>query len=277
MPARVKQPKQPSRPAAVTGPSRPTSTAPAAAVRELRTTPKPKSDDFAPLRKAIIASAGPAAEAAAPALLRALYSASSKMGSGEAPEAVAVEAAKLVLSSPEMLASFKHALPALEAAAKTVGGPAAAKAAAAVLPLVANGQTTKAILKLATEVGGAQGRRLAGAALRGLAKGGMASSAAEVAATAAKISAKTTAKGAAGAVGKALGKAAPIVGNAVNILSVGTSLVSLIKSLGDRQSTAGGKLAHVLHLAASVVGCFIPPVGVAGDLAMAGASVAGVK
>lgn len=228
-----------------------------------------RSDRFEPLRNAIAISAGPTAEAAAPALLRAMFTAANRLEGGASAEKTAVEAAKLVLASPEMLAAFKHALPALEAAA-TVANPAVGNVAKAVLPLVANGDTVKALLKLGFEAAGPQGRRLVGAALRGLNNGGMAMAAAEIAATAAKIGMKSGAAGGALAtVAKGLGKAAPIVGNALNILTVGSSLVNLVKSLFDKDASAGLKLAHVLHLAATVAGCFIPPVGIAGDVALA--------
>ena len=273
MPARVKHPAAPVR---TTAPKRTERAAPSVKATEVKNAVK--LDKFSPLRAALAATAGPTAEAAAPALLRALFGAAQGLEAGEGQEKVAVDAARTVLSSPEMLAAFKHALPALEAAAKSVGGPAALKVAKAVLPLVANGQTTKAILKLAFDVGGATGRRLAGAAMRGLTKGGLSHSAAEIAATAAKIGMKSGAtKGAAGLLAKGLGKAAPVVGNAVNIISVGTSLVDLIKSLNDPEHSQGGKLAHVLHLACTIAGCFIPPVGIVGDLALAGADMAGVK
>lgn len=250
------------------------------APKEVRAEGK-KNDGFEKLKTALVASAGPAAEAAAPAVLRAAFTAASQLGSDQPPQEIASEAARTILSSPEMMAAFKHALPALEATVGAIGGSAAAAAAGRVLPLLANKETTKAILKLAFEVGGIDGRRLAGAALRGLAKGGIAHSAAEVTATAVKVGAKAGAKagatGALGAVAKGLGKAAPIIGNAANILSVGTSLVGLIKALKDGETSLGKKLAHALHLACSVAGCFIPPVGTFGDLAMAGVSAAGVK
>ncbi|MHB8873902.1 MAG: hypothetical protein ACYC8T_09485 [Myxococcaceae bacterium] len=273
MPARVKHPAAPASPSATKRTER---AAPAAKTSEVKNTVK--ADRFSPLRAALAATAGPTAEAAAPALLRALFGAAEGLKAGEGQQQIAVDAARMMLASPEMLAAFKHALPALEAAAKAVAGTGGLNVAKAVLPLVANGQTVKAILKLATEVAGPVGRRLAGAAMRGLTKGGLTPSAAEIAATAAKIGMKSGAtKGAAGLLAKGLGKAAPIVGNAVNILSVGGSLIGLIKSLRDPEATAGGKLAHVLHLACTITGCFIPPVGIVGDLALAGADMAGVK
>ncbi|MFZ5468813.1 MAG: hypothetical protein ACOZIN_05185 [Myxococcota bacterium] len=232
------------------------------------------SDRFDPLKAAVAEVAQPTAEAAAPAVMRALYGAASMLEGGAAAEAVASEAAKVVFKSPEMMAAFKHALPALEAATTAVGGQAAGAIAKKALPLLANGETVKAVIKVAGDVGGPSGRRLVGAAIRGLSKGGLTHCTAEVAATAAKVGAKATA---ATTAGKALGKALPLVGNALNLLSVGTALVGLIKSFKDPNTTGGGRLAHALHLACSVVGCFIPPVGVAGDVALMGAKAAGVK
>ncbi len=244
------------------------SASPAPAARVDASTRLAKADGFENVPNVKAPSAEPPPDTAGPSVLRALFATASRIQDGEVAGKTAVEAAKVLMASPEMFAAFKHALPALESAATAIN-PAVGKVAKAALPLVANGETTKALLKIAGEAAGPSGRRLVGAALRGLHQGGLANASAEVAATAAKLGMKAGAAGGVlGGVAKGLGKAAPLVGNAANLLCVGTSIAGLLKSFKDPGASLGMKLAHALHLAASVAGCFIPPVGVVGDLAM---------
>ncbi|MFL5320717.1 MAG: hypothetical protein ACJ790_13735, partial [Myxococcaceae bacterium] len=142
------------------------------------------------------------------------------------------------------------------------------KIAKAALPFAVDGKMTKALLEVGMQVGGRDGKRLVAAAMRGMKAGGLSHSAAEVAATAAKIGAKTGGKGFLATLGKGLGKALPVIGNATNILSVAGSLKSLIHALRDPNASLADKLAECLHLATTVTGCFIPAVGIAGDVAM---------
>lgn len=232
--------------------------------------PAVRNDGFESAQRLFAATAIPAAETVAPAVLRALFGAASAMHEGQDAQAIATDAARVVLASPEMLAAFKQALPALENVAGRIGGKAVGEIARQALPLVANGQTVKALLKVAGEVGGPAGKRLMGAALRGLSNGGLAYSAAEIASTAAKLGAKS------GSFAKIFTKAMPIVGNAMNLLSVGSALKALIDVLKDPDSSIGAKLAHALHLATTVAGCFIPQVGLAGDALMMGAKTTGI-
>lgn len=272
MMARVKHPKLPPTPktkkrASGNGVQPGVRTSPTGEVRY-----KSDAPGFERARKAVTEATEPTGEAAAPALLRAVFGAAKRLEAGDAPEQVAREAARTAMSSPEMMAAFRHALPTLEAAVETVGGAPAKNVAASVLEPLADGKKVQAVLKAAYALGGVPGRRLVGAALRGLHKGGLAASTAEVAATAAKIGSTSVSLG---TVGKALGRAAPLVGNPRNLLMVGSALAGLIGSFRDSEATTGKKLGHALHLACSVVGCFIPAVGVAGGVALGAAAATG--
>lgn len=220
-----------------------------------------KKDDYGKQTPAAVAATTPKADSLTPALNRAFFTLAKTIESEDAAGPLAQAAIREFVKSPEAMAAFQQAIPYLESSAAAigskVGAPQIGKAAASALPLVANGQTVKALLKAAHEVGGPNGRRLVGAALRGLNSGkGMAGAAAELSATAAKIAAKAPALGAAaGGVAKAL----PVIGNAVNIVAVGASLKSLYDSIRDPAVTKGGVMARVVHVAATVCGCFIPP------------------
>lgn len=205
-----------------------------------------------------------------PALMRTLFGAAGKMGQGDA-HAIALQAMKTFAASPEMMAAFKHAQPMLLAAAETAH---LGKIARAALPFAVDGKMTKALLEVGMQVGGRSGKRLVAAAIRGMKSGGLSHSAAEIAATTAKIGAKAGGKGFLATVGKGLGKALPIIGNAANILAVASSLKGLIDVLRDPNASPGDKLARVLHLATTVTGCFIPAVGVVGDVAMTAKDIA---
>ncbi|MBL8950231.1 MAG: hypothetical protein JNK82_05620 [Myxococcaceae bacterium] len=219
------------------------------------------------LGKAAVHSTVPQAkfnDAVAPALNRAFFTLASKIETGDAAANIAAEAAREFAKSPEAMAAFKHALPYLEAGAvklgSKVGVEAIGKVATNALPLLADGKMVKALLKAGQEVGGPSGRRLVGAAIRGLNTGkGMAGASAEVAATAAKIGAKSGALG--GTAAKGLSKALPVVGNALNVLAVGSSLKALYDAVVHGPATTGQICSRVLHTAATVTGCFIPPVG----------------
>ena len=200
-------------------------------------------------------------DAVAPAMTRAFFTLAKQFEGEEAAGPLAQAAMREFVKSPEALAAFKQALPYLESGAVAVGSklgaPQIGKAATSALPLLANGQTVKALLKASYEVGGPNGRRLVGAALRGLSSGkGMAGAAAELGATAAKVAAKAPALGAAaGGVAKAL----PVIGNAVNVLAVGASLKALYDGIRDPALGKGHVFSRLMHLAATITGCFIPP------------------
>jgi len=198
----------------------------------------------------------------APALQRALYTLASKVETGDAASAVATEAMREFVKSPEAMAAFKNVMPYLESGAIALGNKVGVaqigKVASSALPLVADGKMVKALLKAATEVGGPNGRRMMGALLRGLNSGkGVAGAAAELSATAAKIGAKSGALGATAT--KGLSKALPVVGNALNVLAVGASLKALYDAVVHGPATKGQICSRVLHTAATVTGCFVPP------------------
>lgn len=196
------------------------------------------------------------AEAMAPAVTRALLSLSEATGAGLSRE-VALEAAREFISSPEAMTAFRHAMPYLTSSAGAVAGATGTNLAKTVLPLLSEGKAVRAVLDGAAALGGPQARRLVGAAIRGLnTGGGMAGAAAELAATSAKMAAKSGALGsAAGLVGKAL----PVVGNGFNLLALGGSLKALKDVMGDPSASTGTKLSRVLHVAATVTACFVPP------------------
>lgn len=223
-------------------------------------TAKKKSDDYGKVKDIKAPETG-TQDAVAPAMTRAFFTLAKQFETEDAAGPLAQAAMREFAKSPEALAAFKQALPYLESSAVAVGSklgaPQIGKAATSALPLLANGQTVKALLKASYEVGGPNGRRLVGAALRGLNSGkGMAGASAELAATAAKIAAKAPALGAAaGGVAKAL----PVLGNALNIVAVGTSLKALYDGIRDPGLTKGHVFSRVMHLAATITGCFIPP------------------
>lgn len=201
-------------------------------------------------------------DAVAPALQRALYTLASKAETGDAASAIAAEAAREFAKSPEAMAAFKHVMPYLESGAIALGNKVGVaqigKVASSALPLVADGKMVKALLKAAFEVGGPSGRRMMGAILRGLNSGkGVAGAAAELSATAAKIGAKSGALGVTAT--KGLSKALPVVGNALNVLAVGASLKALYDAVVHGPATKGQICSRVLHTAATVTGCFVPP------------------
>ena len=225
------------------------------------TQPKQKKDDFGKLSGETVTSTTPKADTVTPALNRAFFTLAKTLETEDLAGPLAMQAAREFAKSPEAMAAFKQAIPYLESGAVSlagkVGAPVIANVAKSALPLVANGQTVKALLKAAYEVGGPNGRRLVGAALRGLNAGkGMSGAAAEIAATAAKIGAKAPALG---AVAGGLGKALPVIGNALNVVAVAASVKDLCQTAFDPTKTKGQKLAQVLHLAATITGCFIPP------------------
>jgi hypothetical protein len=220
-----------------------------------------------------LALAGPAAGVVSPAVMRSLELAATELLGGKPPAAVLLDAAKSFAHSPEAMEAFRKALPLLAALARKAG-PSAGKLAGELLPMLAKGETVKAVLDAAAAVAGPAGRRLAGAALRGLAKGGLDTGAAELAATAAKMLAKSGAtSGIPLLVAKGATKALPVIGNAANVLSVGTAVYGLVKSLRDPGASTPLKLAHVLQVVCSVAGCFVPPAGVVGDLVVTGAEL----
>jgi hypothetical protein len=169
-------------------------------------------------------------------------------------------ATKEFAKSPEAMALFRQVMPYLESSAvklgTQIGAPVVANVAKSALPLVADGQMVQALLKGASEIGGVNGRRLVGAALRGLSKGtGVGGAAAELAATGARIAANVPALGGlAGGVAKAL----PVIGNAANVLAVGRSLKAL-HDAHNNKAPEGHLAGRWLHLAATVTACFIPP------------------
>lgn len=195
-----------------------------------------------------------------PAVTRALTAIATQLELGGDAQSVVMEAAREFAGSPEAMAAFKQALPFLEKNAVDLGNksgaPLVGQVAAGALPLLASGENVKAVLKVAGDVAGPEGRRLVGAALRGLNSGkGVAGATAEVAATAAKMGAKW---GALGSFGKGLAQALPVLGNAMNLMSLGSSLKGIYDAVRGGGS-AGQILARCLHLGATVTGCFIPP------------------
>lgn len=200
--------------------------------------------------------------------------ASGALAGGDA-RTIAFEAAKLVLADPDTRKYFAAVLPQLVTVADRFAGPQAARLLnLAGRELVKSG-ATRAILAAAAEIGGAQAKRLVGAAMRGYAKGGTVNHVvAEVAATAAKAGSRVAAKHGAKGLSKILAKAVPFLGNAVNIATTVAGLVKAIKVSLDPTASKAEKVAAWLHLATSVGGIFIPWIGMAGDLGMAGFEVA---
>ncbi len=195
-----------------------------------------------------------------PAVARLLFNVAQRIEpTSDAARKLAADVAAELTKSPEVLGALSRALPFLESGVGSTG-----RVVASSLPLAANGPTVKALLELGKHLGGPSGKRLVGAALRGLGSGkGMAGVAAELTATLAKMGARS---GALGSVGQGLLKALPLIGNAVNLLAVASSLKALYDCYNDPQSTKAQKLLRVLHLAATITGCFIPEVGLAATL-----------
>lgn len=246
-------------------PTKPVKTADTAATKatagvETVKTVTTKKDDYGKVPNVEVPKTG-TQDAVAPAMTRAFYTLAKTLESEEAAGPLAQAALREFAKSPEAMAAFKQAMPYLESGAVAVGtklgAPQIGKLATSTLPLLANGQTVKALLKAGAEVGGPNGRRLVGAAIRGLNSGkGMAGAAAELGATAAKVAAKAPALGAAaGGVAKAL----PVIGNAANVIAVGASLKALYDGVRDPAMTKSHVLSRVMHLAATITGCFIPP------------------
>ena len=227
----------------------------------------------------------------------------------------ASEATQTALRTPAIVRSIRAILPYLTKAGQ-LGGEVAKDLEPMTLPLLRNDTIRRAVLHEAKTVAGPDGLRLTGAAMRGLFQSGgkFAGAGEEIVRTFAKMRgvtdgaslaklaprvnstvvnvAKATAKaaesGAAVAAksggmratmgtlakvgGRELSKGVPLL----NWMSVGLSAGSLIHTLGDPKATMADKIAHGLHLAASVVGVFLPPVGIAGDVAMLGLDFSGI-
>lgn len=200
-----------------------------------------------------------------PAVTRAMMSLANQLELGGNAKGVALEAAKEFAGSPEAMAAFKKVIPFLEKNAvelgKKVGAPVLGKVGTGTLPLLADGELIKATLKVASDVGGPGGRRLVGAAMRGLNSGnGVMGAVSEMMATSAKMGVSS------GAVGEGakqfLAQAMPVLGNGLNLLALGSSVKQLASTFKEG-GTWGQRLARGLHLAATITGCFVPPVGLA--------------
>lgn len=198
-------------------------------------------------------------DAMTPAVMRAAVITGAKMKIHHAA-AVAARATAFIMKHPEMVAAFRQALPVIAQA--STNNPSVLRVAGA----ISNQGMARALLTTAREVGGPAGTRMMGAVLRGLGKGGVPHAAAELGATAAKVG---VAAQAGTTMGKGLSKAMPLIGNAANLISVGVALHKMINALEDPNASRETILAHTLHVATSVAGCFVPPVGVVGDIAFA--------
>ncbi|MBL8957954.1 MAG: hypothetical protein JNK82_44675 [Myxococcaceae bacterium] len=233
---------------------------PAASAPPARRGRTARPDGFAPVaaRSPVAPPAGPALP---PEVARLLHEVARRLEpTPSAAQRLAAATAVELTKSPEVLGALGRALPFVESSAAGAGG----RVVASSLPQAANAQTVKALLELGKQVGGPSGRRLMAAALRGLNSGkGLAGVAAELTATLAKLGARS---GALGAVSQGLLKALPVIGNAVNLLAVASSLKALYDCCQAPNATNAQKLVRVLHLAATVVGCFIPEVGLAATL-----------
>lgn len=220
---------------------------------------EPKTDTYGATTEAPDLSGSAAKDAMTPAVMRAALIAGARMKLHQAA-VVGAKATAFIMRNPEMVTAFRQALPAIAAA--STNNPTALRVAGA----MANPSMTRALLTTAREIGGTGGTRMMAAVLRGMGRGGVPHAAAELGATAAKVGA---AAHAGSALGRGLTKAMPVIGNAANLFSVGLALHKMLRAMEDPNMSKEDFLAHSLHVAASVAGCFVPPIGVAGDLAFA--------
>jgi hypothetical protein len=208
----------------------------------------------------------------------------------DAPQ-VAKDVVEYLKKHPDFDVAFGKATSKLASAA--AAGSKSARVASAALPHVADGKwaasTLKAVQEIGVQLGGAElgmaARRVVGAVFRGMNTGGtMAHATAEVTATLAKILAKagsaaTLAKGLSNGlpasvltkVSKGVGKGLPLFGNAANLVAAFSKLKMLVKLMKQPDVSLGQKIGHTMHFASLVAGCFIPEVGLMGDVAAAAA------
>jgi hypothetical protein len=207
------------------------------------------------LKETLLLSATTAFEAAAPALMRAVFAAAQRLEQGEGAHEVAKEAGTIIGNSPEMMAAFKQAVPGMEALAGAAN-PKAGQVAGKVLGPLADGNKVRAALNLAGEMGGVEGKRLTAAFMRGSARGGIDHAAAEVAATASRIAAKA-AVGSSSKVAQAAGKVAPALGKAGTWLGLGTAFKELLDTFRDESASKGKKVAQSVYFAATIAGLLL--------------------
>lgn len=255
---RTSHPPHPSRTkkAKLDGPAKTTGSASAPA---RKTHAKPNGHVEAPQKPPPLTMSG-APKDERPAVARTLFTTASQMaGPGEDATELSVDALKTFNASPQMSAVLRNAMPLLQLAQSGQ----TRNLAELLGPLASDPAVRKAILDAAGQTAGQSGKRLVAAAMRGFNTGGLAGSTAEISKVAAKLAGTTG-----GTVSKTLGKAMPVIGNAVNLALVGSSAATLLALFRSEDATKGDKVAHVAHLACTVAGCFVPLIGVGGEVAL---------